>query len=179
MNIDFKAMQWATTKHYETNHKYDGKSYEVHLWQVVDIAKMFIHYIPIYKMGVVYAACWLHDTIEDCRVTYNDVKQQFGEEIAEIVYALTNEKGRTRRDRANSKYYEGIRDTPYATFVKLCDRIANIKYSLENGSEMFKKYQKEAQEFETKLRVVPGLKKMWDYMDSLLSSQPQKRESLK
>ena len=47
----------------------------------------------------------------------------------EIAYALTNDKGRTRAERAGEKYYKGIRETPYAPFVKLCDRLANITYS--------------------------------------------------
>ena len=47
----------------------------------------------------------------------------------EITYALTNDKGRTRAERAGEKYYQGIRETPYAPFVKLCDRLANITYS--------------------------------------------------
>ena len=47
----------------------------------------------------------------------------------EIVYALTNEKGRNRAERANEKYFEGIRETPYAPFIKLVDRLANISYS--------------------------------------------------
>jgi hypothetical protein len=48
---------------------------------------------------------------------------------SEIVYALTNEKGRNRKERAGKRYYEGIRNTPYAPFVKMCDRMANIRYS--------------------------------------------------
>ena len=49
---------------------------------------------------------------------------------AEIVYALTNEKGRTRAERAGVKYYEGIRAVPYAPMVKLADRMANVRFSL-------------------------------------------------
>jgi hypothetical protein len=48
---------------------------------------------------------------------------------AEIVYALTNDKGRTRAERAGEKYFKGIRTTPYAPLVKLADRLANITYS--------------------------------------------------
>lgn len=166
-SVSVKAMRWAIDKHYSVNHMYDGKPYEVHLWMVVDTAKMFIHYIPEDKREVVIAACWLHDTIEDCRVTYNDVKQEFGEEIAELVYALTNEKGRTRKDRANSKYYEGIRDTPLAGFVKICDRIANVKYSIENGSSMADRYRKEADEFHAVLYDTGYHPAMWEYMKSL------------
>ena len=50
----------------------------------------------------------------------------------EIVYALTNDKGRTRAERAGERYYRGIRETPFAPFVKLCDRLANITYSCSN-----------------------------------------------
>ncbi|MDD6507497.1 MAG: hypothetical protein PUF39_09000, partial [Prevotellaceae bacterium] len=51
------------------------------------------------------------------------------------VYALTNEKGRTRAERANDKYYQGIRDTAYAPFLKLADRRANITYSCSHSYE--------------------------------------------
>ena len=78
-----------------------------------------------------------HDSIEDARLTYNDVMQVargFMNDdqalmAAEIVYALTNDKGRNRAERAGERYYAGIRQTPYAPFVKLCDRLANITYS--------------------------------------------------
>ena len=170
MTIDQKALSWAVNKHKETNHLYGGKPYEVHLWQVVDVAKMFIHFIPKEDRDMVYAACWLHDTIEDCRVTYNDVKAEFGEEVAEIVYALTNEKGRRRKDRANAKYYEGIRNIPFAAFVKMCDRIANIKYSRDNGSSMFDKYKDEHYDFKTGVNSLSAnYPSMWSYMESLLS----------
>ena len=70
---------------------------------------------------------------------------------AEIVYALTNEKGRTRAERANERYYEGIRQTPYAPFVKLCDRLANVTYacSVDAGGDIRMKevYKNEMGEF--------------------------------
>lgn len=59
------------------------------------------------------------------------------------MYAVTNEKGRTRVERANENYYKGIRETEGATFVKLCDRIANVQYSKMTKSSMFDKYKKE------------------------------------
>jgi hypothetical protein len=84
-----------------------------------------------------FFAAYYHDSIEDARLTYNDVTKiakGFMDEsqaymAAEIVYALTNDKGRTRAERAGEKYYQGIRETPYAPFIKLADRLANISYS--------------------------------------------------
>jgi len=86
---------------------------------------------------------YFHDSIEDARFTYNDVRRMAqrymdGQQAfmaAEIVYALTNEKGRNRAERANEKYYAGIRATPYAPFVKLADRLANMRFSSAGTDE--------------------------------------------
>ena len=56
-------------------------------------------------------------------------------------------KGKNRKERANDKYYEGIRNTDGAIFVKLCDRIANVQYSKMTKSRMFEMYKKENMEF--------------------------------
>ena len=96
-------------------------------------------------------AAYYHDSIEDARQTYNDVvniARQFMDEqqsllAAEIVYALTNDKGRNRSERAGERYYQGIRETPYAPFVKLCDRLANTAYSYRESDEA-NTYMKEA-----------------------------------
>lgn len=108
---------------------------------------------------ILYASAFLHDTIEDARMTYNDVvkflkefkgggfvlpegvRQHLEDQVPEIVYALTNEKGRNRGERANDLYYQGIRQTKFASFIKICDRLANIQYTmmfvLRTGCWMF------------------------------------------
>lgn len=98
--------------------------------------------------NVIKQACYFHDVLEDTRQTYNDLKKMglFTDAI-EIIYALTNNKGRTRKERANAEYYKGIRETKGASFVKICDRIANVRFSRMMGSGMFDTYKKENQEF--------------------------------
>ena len=113
--------------------------YGYHLDMVADAVKRYGCEVCAREEDVlpVLFGAYFHDSIEDARVTYNDVKkmasQYMTEEQAvmatEIVYALTNEKGRTRAERANEKYYQGIRETPFAPLVKLADRLANIDYS--------------------------------------------------
>ena len=93
------------------------------------------------------AACWTHDVIEDCRQPYNDLAANLGKPIAEIIYAPTSEKGRNRKERANDKYYEGIRNTPLASFVKVCDRLDHINYSKYHGGKMLGMYQKDHENF--------------------------------
>lgn len=146
-------IDWIIKQHEDTNHKYDKYiSYEFHLRMVVEVAKKFQSLITYgADLDSVILGAWGHDLIEDTRVSYNDVKEELGEMAADIIYACTNEKGKNRKERANYKYYDGIRTTPYAVFVKLCDRIANVQYSKMSGSRMFEMYRKENPDFMTQL----------------------------
>ena len=148
-----KIKERAAKIHADVNQTYDGKPYSVHLNKVAEYAMKFSDKV-LAKDDDIYPlmfGAYFHDSIEDARLTYNDVHkialEYMNEDQAiiatEIVYALTNEKGRNRAERANEKYYEGIRNTPYASYVKLCDRMANMSYSCSTKSRMFKVYLKE------------------------------------
>jgi (p)ppGpp synthase/HD superfamily hydrolase len=147
-------IKWCIEQHTKTNHWYDQYlPYEFHLRMVAQAAKDFIHLVPdqndgddSFRENIIMAA-YGHDLIEDTRVSYNDVKEVLGHQAADIIYAVSNEKGKNRKERANEKYYEGIRNTPGAVFVKLCDRIANVQYSKMTKSRMFEMYKKENAEF--------------------------------
>jgi hypothetical protein len=167
MSILDKSKEWAIKCHRETNHKYDNMDYDYHLEMVFNMGKKFIHLIPETAREYVLAACWCHDIIEDARQTYNDVVKNTNYYVAEISYALTNEKGKTRKERANDKYYEGIRSVEFATFVKLCDRIANINHSMSSRSNMLDVYKKESYDFKRKL-YDERYQEMFDYIDSMV-----------
>lgn len=132
--------QSAWDLHASVGETYDGHlPYGHHLSMVANEALHWGHLVTVEKediLPMIFAA-YYHDSIEDARLSYNDVtktaRRFMSEEqafmAAEIVFALTNEKGRTRQERAGERYLQGIRQTPYAPFVKLCDRIANMTYS--------------------------------------------------
>ena len=126
--------------HEAVNQTYGGGlPYVYHLDMVANGVRDFGHLVCAGKGDVLplFFAAYYHDSIEDARQTYNDVKKTASgfmtDEQAlmatEIAYALTNDKGRSRAERAGEKYYKGIRETPYAPFVKLCDRLANVSFS--------------------------------------------------
>jgi (p)ppGpp synthase/HD superfamily hydrolase len=150
-----KKIKWCIGQHERVNHFYDlYLPYSFHLRMVAQAAQDFIHLIPDSNNGEesfrdsVILASYAHDILEDVHgISYNDVKEALGFQAAEIVYAVTNEKGKSRKERANDKYYEGIRNTPGAVFVKLCDRIANVQYSKMTKSRMFEMYKKENDHF--------------------------------
>jgi (p)ppGpp synthase/HD superfamily hydrolase len=156
--------------------------YEFHLRMVHHVGLKFKHLLDDTKdyytgeltlRDACLLSCWGHDLIEDCRVSYNDVKEHLGQEVADIVYAVSNEKGKNRKERANDKYYEGIRNTHGAVFVKLCDRIANVQYSKMTGSRMFEMYKKENIDFMVSLgrQVGNPYEEMFQYLINLFENE--------
>jgi (p)ppGpp synthase/HD superfamily hydrolase len=144
--------QSAHELHRSVNQSYgDGLPYGYHLDMVAEEAREFGYLVCEKESDVVpmMFGAYYHDSIEDARLTYNDVmkiaRNWMDDEqalmAAEIVFALTNDKGRTRKERAGEKYYQGIRTTPYAPFVKLADRLANTTYSFthSNGANLHMK----------------------------------------
>ncbi len=139
--------QSAHQLHASVNQFYDGdKPYGFHLDCVAGGVREFGHLVCLEERDVIplFMGAYYHDSIEDARLTYNDVRKEalrlgLDEEqtlmAAEMVYALTNDKGRTRSERAGERYYQGIRQTPYAPFLKMCDRLANYRYSALDANE--------------------------------------------
>ena len=136
----------AHALHESVNQTYDQTHpYGFHLDMVADSVYKYGQDVCADEADILplFFGAYYHDSMEDARLTYNDVKKTalrwMNDEqalmAAEIVYALTNDKGRTRAERAGEKYYQGIRETPYAPFVKLADRLANISYSFNHGNE--------------------------------------------
>lgn len=82
-----------------------------------------------------------HDLLEDTRLSYNELvselrlsfrygNDEFAEEVANSIYNLTEFKGKNKQEKQNKQYWENIFNDKKALFVKLCDILANTKYSL-------------------------------------------------
>jgi len=121
-----KAIEFAEKKH-EGQKRKTGEPYIVHpLWVALQLAKMKMD-IPTVVAGV------LHDTVEDTDATVEEIKEQFGEEIANLVDGLTKlDKHKFRSP--NEASAENFRKLLLATakdirtlIVKLVDRLDNLR----------------------------------------------------
>lgn len=161
-----KARMFAEQAH--AGQLYDKYPYTYHLSQVVITLEKFGWTDP-----VIVCAGWLHDSIEDTNTSYNDIKKNFGEEVAELVFAVTNELGRNRDER-NERTYPKIRGNDRATALKLADRIANVEHgSINDGKDEM--YKKEYSKFQSQLRPDKStednrLSKMWKHLDRFLAT---------
>ena len=142
-----------------SNQSYDEIfPYEKHLDDVVDVLKRFGF------SGKFIVAGYLHDAIEDDGISYNDINRHFNKEVAEMVYCVTDELGRNRKEK-KEKTLPKTAGNPDAIILKLADRIANI----EHGGKI-DMYGKEYQEFKGTLYLnTPAHgRPMWEYLDKLL-----------
>ena len=170
--------EWCIAKHAQTNHMYDEYlPYEFHLRMVAKVGDQFAHLLPSHIKAHVLRSLWGHDLIEDARVNYNECAKHLGRKVADLIYAVTNEKGHNRGERACAAYYKGIRDEEGADFVKLCDRIANVQYSKLTQSRMFEMYKAENKHFTEKLGYFDGqgsgmhiYHSMFKYLEDLFNS---------
>ena len=143
--IEF-AKKFAAIEHYGIS--YGTKSYTYHLEQVCMVLNRF-GFLEVEDQDLHIAAA-LHDIIEDTNISYEQVEFAFGKEIADIVYSVTNEMGRTRLERFE-KTYPKIASNRKGLIIKLADRIANIEFSHGIDSRHAKKYQEEWPAFKKNL----------------------------
>jgi len=80
----------------------------------------------------VLAAAVLHDTIEDTRTDYDDIAEEFGEEIAGWVAALTKNKT-LPHDEREAAYARGLKEASWQ--VQLC-KLADIHDNLSDSDTL-------------------------------------------
>ena len=122
--VDMKAVfDFAIAAHEGQKRKYTGEDYIVHPMAVCRIVAQ--HGGSMEQQ----AAALLHDVVEDCDHTIEDIRQ-FGDEVTELVEWLTDTSKASDGNRAIRKGIDRQRlsEAPEeAQFVKLADMIDNSK----------------------------------------------------
>ncbi len=84
----------------------------------------------VHDVGVLCAAL-LHDTIEDTETTPDELRQAFGDGVADIVLEVTDDKRLPRAERKRLQIVHAARASRKARLVKLADKICNIRDMLD------------------------------------------------
>ena len=165
---NFNFVEYCIHRHdIFVNQKYDDTlPYSVHLHAVNKQYEKFKHLIPTSKHFDVSDGTFGHDLIEDARVSYNELVSVAGKVVADIIYCCTDEKGHTRGERHSNKFFSELDENDLAVFVKLCDVIANVIFSILTNSSMGSKYKKEYPRLKTKI-YKEQYKEMFDYLEHL------------
>ena len=116
----------------------------------------------------------LHDTIEDTNVTYETVKKEFGEEVANLVDGVTKLSALENKASEDSKA-ENFRKLILATskdirvlLVKLADRLHNMRtINFIKDKEKIKRKAKETMEIYAPLADRMGMNRIRDELEDL------------
>ena len=137
-----RAIVFAVKAHHNTERRGKGFPYIVHPLEAVEIVA------TITPDQELLAAAALHDTIEDTDVTVEDIRREFGDRIAELVHAESDQftEGVSEEDSWHDRKQAAIdrlATAPYdAKIVALGDKLSNMRaiardYAIQ-GDELWK-----------------------------------------
>lgn len=150
---------YAATKHGGRQYRV-GLPYTHHLAEVASVLVEF----GCTSQEMIEAA-WLHDVLEDTDTKKKEIEEMFGTDVADIVFAVTDEPGQNRKIR-KALTYPKIRKDPRAVQLKLADRIANVR----GGGKFTEMYKSEYEDFKRNLYTKGQFEDMWAALDALLST---------
>lgn len=117
-----KAANFAAQAHHRQRRKdKDETPYINHLTEVA-------HLLADAGCDVaVVAAGYLHDTIEDPKISHETLVKEFGEDIANLVQSASDDKRLDKAVRKELQVKHAAQATPDQAALKLADKISNLR----------------------------------------------------
>ena len=135
-----RVLEFATAAHGDQKRKYTEDPYINHPIAVAEIVKTVPH------TQEMVAAALLHDVVEDTHVTLDQIRDAFGDEVAELVSWLTDvsrpEDG-NRRTRKELDRLHTANAPADAQTIKLADLIHNTASIEKHDPGFYKVYRQE------------------------------------
>lgn len=138
-NLD-RAITFATRAHRNQVRKYSGEPYIIHPLAVMEIVATVSHTEEMLIAAV------LHDVVEDCDVTVQDVCDQFGTVVGMYVEYLTDVSrpgDGNRRQRKERDAYHNASGPAEAQTIKIADLIHNTADIALNDPRFWEVYKHE------------------------------------
>ncbi len=179
-SLERRALKFAKRMH-EGQFRKDGTPYVLHPIRVARNVKYFKKNSN--HLDILCAAAILHDTLEDTNLTFYDIVEFFGADVAGVVLELTTDED-LKKEIGKSRYLElKMKNmSSWALTIKLCDRLDNVS-DLMNSSEKFRiKYVKETLEIldfllvnreltKTQYRIVGAIAYRIKNLENMLSDE--------
>lgn len=119
-----KALDFAAQQHRDQRRKgVEASPYINHPIQVAEILATVggIDDIPTLMAAV------LHDTIEDTATTRSDLVERFGEQVANLVMEVTDDKALPKQERKRRQVEHCPHLSDAAKRIKIADKICNVR----------------------------------------------------
>jgi guanosine-3',5'-bis(diphosphate) 3'-pyrophosphohydrolase len=124
-----KAIHFAAEKHRDQRRK--GATASPYINHPIAVAKTLCEIGGISDVAVLAAAV-LHDTVEDTDTSVEELREQFGDEIAQAVSDVSDDKTLPKAERKRLQVENAANICGKAKLVKLADKICNVTDVLDD-----------------------------------------------
>ena len=163
MGLIIRAARFAAEKHRNQRRKdADASPYINHPIALADVLAN--------EAGVddpvVLCGALLHDTIEDTDTTVDELRAAFGQEIADVVVEVTDDKHLSKAQRKQLQVDHAPHISRQAKLVKLADKICNLR-DLASSPPANWTPQRKAEYFDWAARVIAGIRGTHPVLEAL------------
>jgi GTP diphosphokinase / guanosine-3',5'-bis(diphosphate) 3'-diphosphatase len=123
-SLILKALEYAAAKHRDQRRK--DKNASPYINHPIALAGVLWHEGHITD-PVVIASALLHDTIEDTETSWQELRGEFGDEVADIVLEVTDVQWLKKSVRKRLQVSRAKHSSRAARLVKLADKICNLR----------------------------------------------------
>jgi len=173
ISIILKAAEFSARKHRDQRRKdADASPYINH---PIGLANVLKNEGGI-SDPVILAAALLHDTLEDTETDYEELRGQFGDQIADVVVEVTDTKWLSKEARKQLQISKASHSSARARAVKIADKICNVRDILASPPAGWS-LQRKQEYFDWAKQVVDGVRGSYPELeqrfDALYRQRPE------
>jgi GTP diphosphokinase / guanosine-3',5'-bis(diphosphate) 3'-diphosphatase len=154
------AARFAAEKH--AQQKREGALGEPYMNHLVEVAELIAASSNELDAELIMAG-FLHDTIEDTSVTFQELENHFGRDVASLVAEVTDDKSLPKEMRKKLQVETAHKKSRRAQTLKLADKIANLRSILKSPPTGWNLERKQ-QYFEWARQVISGIQEPNPYL---------------
>jgi (p)ppGpp synthase/HD superfamily hydrolase len=147
------AAVYVAEKH--VNQRRKGQTSEPYINHLIEVAHLVADANPEPDVNLVIAAL-LHDAIEDVGVSKEEIANRFGDDVAELVAEVTDDKSLPKKERKRLQVENAPKKSARAQVIKLADKISNVQAMISSPPADWDS-QRRKEYVEWAARVVAGL----------------------
>lgn len=143
MSLAYEAMTFARAAHRDQRRKYTGNPYFDHLAEVTGIAMSVGWHAATVHPDHFMAVCWLHDSVEDCGVSLEEIDRRFGNLVAIGVSGLLDMEVGNRAERKQQSRDRLAACSGWIQTIKCADLISNTSSIVKHDPKFAVTYLEE------------------------------------
>jgi (p)ppGpp synthase/HD superfamily hydrolase len=116
----------STAAQWHTHQRRKGEAQEPYINHLLEVAHLVAEATGGHDPNLVIAAL-LHDAIEDCEISRDEISAIFGDDVATLVVAVTDDKNLKKEVRKHLQVEVAPHQPRRAKLLKLADKTSNLR----------------------------------------------------